>query len=89
MTGERFTLANRNHLSLFLRLLVFSGGLCPECGKGTRRTSKNWARCVSGHRVRRRNLDDYEIVPEHFAMLRRWCPFGIRPNAVIHAEGGP
>ena len=54
---ERFTLANRRHLYLFLGVLVFTGGMCPKCGYGTRYTSKRWAVCKRcGHRCARREL---------------------------------
>lgn len=54
--GERFSLAHRGHLTLFVGLLIADGSLCPKCGHGARRTSKNWARCrrsECGHRFRR------------------------------------
>lgn len=60
---ERFTLANRDHLSLFMLCLVLSGGACPECGYGTRATSKRWARCKRpgcNTRVRRRTKAEVE-----------------------------
>lgn len=56
MTAERFTLANRHHLTYFVGLLIADGALCPKCLKGARKTSKNWARCKNatcGHRFRR------------------------------------
>jgi len=57
--SEKFTLANKNHLSFFLEVLVAMGALCPVCGKGTRRTSKRWARCKEcGERVRRHTEEE-------------------------------
>lgn len=53
---ERFSLANKNHLALFVEILFLTGALCPKCAYATRRTSKNWAKCKRcGERVRRRN----------------------------------
>lgn len=64
MTAERFSLANRRHLGMFVSLLHASGALCPECGHATRKTSKNWARCKKCNaRVRRYELDEISIVP--------------------------
>jgi len=55
--SERFSLANEEHLELFLRMLVYTGAACPKCGHGTRRTSKRWAKCKKcGERVERREL---------------------------------
>jgi tRNA(Ile2) C34 agmatinyltransferase TiaS len=55
--AERFTLANRDHLSAVLAVLFATGAMCPKCGYATRRTSKRWARCKQcGERVPRRDL---------------------------------
>jgi tRNA(Ile2) C34 agmatinyltransferase TiaS len=55
---ERFTLANRDHLSAVLAVLFATGAMCPVCGYATRRTSKRWARCKRcGERVARRDLE--------------------------------
>jgi len=52
--SERFSLANRGHLSLFVGILLRDGALCPSCGYGTRKTSKRWATCKRcGERVAR------------------------------------
>lgn len=56
--GEKFSLANRRHLSLVMLLLMRSGSLCDKCGHGTRVTSKNWAKCKQcGERVKRVPID--------------------------------
>lgn len=48
-------LASKRGLETVVGLLFFMGAMCPKCGYGTRRTSKNWARCKRcGERVRRR-----------------------------------
>ena len=47
-------LASVQGLSAVLAVLVATGALCPECGHGTRVTSKRWARCTRcGARVPR------------------------------------
>lgn len=52
-----FSLANRDHLELFVGLLILKGAMCPKCGHGTRVTSKRWAKCKKcGERVERRTL---------------------------------
>ena len=56
-TDERFTLANEKHLETFIKLLVYTGALCPKCAHGTRRTSKRWRKCKKcGERVESREL---------------------------------
>lgn len=40
-----FTLSNANHFAELTLLLMLSGAQCGKCGFGTRKTSKNWARC--------------------------------------------
>lgn len=48
-------LANLAGLALVVRHLALSGAFCPDCGHGTRATSKRWAKCKQcGARVRRR-----------------------------------
>lgn len=42
---ERPLLATRNGINLVIGLLMASGSMCPDCGYGTRKTSKNWAKC--------------------------------------------
>lgn len=62
-TGERFTLANRNHVGLFFEILVLQGALCLKCGHGTRTTSKRWARCKEcDERVPRRTMEEVEAM---------------------------
>ena len=57
--SERFSLANKKHLTAFVVVLALMGALCPKCGFGTRKTSKNWARCKKcDHRVARRSLGE-------------------------------
>ena len=52
-------LARKDGIALVLALLIAQGGMCEECGHGTRVTSKNWARCKScGHRNRRRTIEE-------------------------------
>jgi hypothetical protein len=53
--------ASREGLTLIVALLIHQGGMCPKCGKGTRATSKRWARCIKcGNRVERKLLKQYE-----------------------------
>lgn len=63
--SERFSLANKEHLGVFLDVLVYTGAMCPKCCFGTRVTSKRWAKCKRcGERVERRKLPkDAVIVP--------------------------
>lgn len=57
MSDEKFTLANKRHLSLFIGILIYKGAMCEKCGHGTRVTSKRWARCKKcNHRNARREL---------------------------------
>jgi len=52
--AARHTLATRTGLEIMIGLLLSRGSMCPECGHGTRATSKRWARCKAcGARVRR------------------------------------
>jgi tRNA(Ile2) C34 agmatinyltransferase TiaS len=55
---ERFTLANRDHLEVFVGLLLLGGALCPKCGHGTRAAGQKWRKCKQcGERVPRRDLE--------------------------------
>jgi len=55
-------LSHRRGLELFISALLHMGALCPQCGHGTRRTSKRWAKCKNcGQRIERRELP----APEH------------------------
>ena len=59
--AKDFSLANSNHLALVLACMMFSGGMCPKCGHGTRVTSKRWAKCKKcGKRCERRDLPKRE-----------------------------
>lgn len=65
MITERFSLANRGHLNLFMSALILFGSVCDVCGQGTRRTSRRWARCKNpecGTRVRRRSDAEVEAI---------------------------
>jgi tRNA(Ile2) C34 agmatinyltransferase TiaS len=54
-------LAHRDGLTLTLAILFAMGAACPDCGHGTRVTSKRWAKCKRcGTRVRRRSADEVE-----------------------------
>ncbi len=47
-------LAAKTGLQFMIGILLAHGFMCPECGHGTRATSKRWARCKAcGARVRR------------------------------------
>lgn len=53
----KHVLAHRDGIRGVLTILAFMGDLSPCCGKGTRKTSKRWARCRGcGGRVERRDL---------------------------------
>jgi uncharacterized protein (DUF983 family) len=57
--ADRHLLAHRDGLPLVTALLIGSGGMCPDCGHGTRATSKRWAKCKQcGKRVARRSMDE-------------------------------
>lgn len=48
------SIASRPGLYLLVAILLQNGSMCPECGHGTRATSKRLARCKAcGARVRR------------------------------------
>jgi len=50
-------LATEQGITAIVELLLFGGDMCPECGFGTRKTSKRWARCQRcGKRVERKEL---------------------------------
>lgn len=56
MSDERFSFANRSHLSLLVAIMVHMGALCDACGTGTRATSKRWAKCLKcGKRIERKD----------------------------------
>lgn len=56
-TTPRNLLANRTGIAVVVTLLMGSGAMCPECGHGTRVTSKRWAKCKKcGTRVRREKM---------------------------------
>jgi hypothetical protein len=51
-TRLRHPLATQDGISLVYALLFVSGSMCPDCGYGTRATSKRWARCKKCGRSR-------------------------------------
>lgn len=64
----RHPLATLDGISVMVAHLALSGALCPECGHGTRATSKKWARCKKcGERVQR------------LEALRRRCEWCAQP----------
>lgn len=61
---ERFSLANEEHLEVFLRALAYTGAICPKCGFGTRAVSKKWRKCKRcGVKVERRELPTLSALP--------------------------
>jgi len=42
---KEFCLADKPNLINLFALLMLDGSMCPKCGYGTRKTSKNWRRC--------------------------------------------
>jgi predicted Zn-ribbon and HTH transcriptional regulator len=42
---KEFCLADKRNLTNLFALLMVDGAMCPKCGYGTRKTSKNWRRC--------------------------------------------
>jgi tRNA(Ile2) C34 agmatinyltransferase TiaS len=50
-------LATRDGIAFVLGFLVGSGAMCPECGHGTRATSKHWATCKKCGRKVARNAE--------------------------------
>jgi hypothetical protein len=69
-------LAHRDGLAFVYALMVGSGGICPDCGHGTRATSKRWAKCKAcGKRVARRIVE--------LAIGRR-----LRSGEVVHHKDG-
>lgn len=51
--GRPFCIADKPHFETLIALLTTSGAMCPKCGFGTRKTSKNWRRCKRcGERVK-------------------------------------
>lgn len=49
---RRHPLASLQGLALVCALLQLSGSTCPDCGYGTRATSKRWAACKKCGRAR-------------------------------------
>lgn len=46
MASEKpFHFVDKPHFENFIALLMLDGAMCPKCGYGTRKTSKNWRRC--------------------------------------------
>lgn len=57
-------LATERGLALFIGLLAHTGAMCPKCGYGTRKTSKNWAKCKRcGERVARQPFPEHKDRP--------------------------
>lgn len=44
-TTKEFCLADKENMMDFIGILMVTGAMCPKCGYGTRKTSKNWRRC--------------------------------------------
>ena len=44
-TTKEFCIADKRNLCSLVALLMIDGAMCPKCGYGTRKTSKNWRRC--------------------------------------------
>lgn len=44
-TTKEFCLGDKENMMDFIGLLMVQGAMCPKCGYGTRKTSKNWRRC--------------------------------------------
>lgn len=42
---KQFTFVDEPFFSNLIALLMANGSMCPKCGYGTRKTSKNWRRC--------------------------------------------
>ena len=42
---RQFCIADKPNLINLFALLMIDGAMCPKCGYGTRKTSKNWRRC--------------------------------------------
>lgn len=52
-------LATKQGLTDLYSVLIYCGDMCPKCGYGTRKTSKNWARCKQcNERIPRRPLPE-------------------------------
>lgn len=44
-TTKEFCIADKPNMINLVALLMLDGAMCPKCGYGTRKTSKNWRRC--------------------------------------------
>ena len=42
---KEFDFTSKRGLASLIGLLMLDGSMCPKCGYGTRKTSKNWRRC--------------------------------------------
>lgn len=45
MESEMKSFVDRPCFEELIGLLMVTGAICPKCGYGTRKTSKNWRRC--------------------------------------------
>ena len=58
-------LATRDGTGIVFGLLLASGGMCPDCSYGTRKTSKNWAVCKKcGNRVPRCEMSEVKVTTD-------------------------
>ena len=56
---KRYPFATKTGIENLFNILLYQGYMCPECGYGTKVTSKNWARCKNcNKRVERKKLDN-------------------------------
>lgn len=54
--AQQYPLATKTGIEMMFAMMIYNGDMCHKCGHGTRKTSKNWARCKKcGERVRRYN----------------------------------
>jgi len=59
-TTKPFHFVDKPHFENLITLLMLTGAMCPKCGYGTRKTSKNWRRCkreTCGERIKMGKVD--------------------------------